>query len=267
MFQNQRPRVILRVMSLAGYVDTQRLNFEAIKDSPHYSRLIETVDRLYRTTVELGPAHCPRLCFGKMLLMCHKSLLSSATSIARGQPDDAALVSRRAIEIGHLAIAVHLDSRNYVRWLDEKRRTARWQERMKGQRPRSKPGHKWGKDVLEHPLLAELRTFLGMFSDSDAHFTPEFEGSLQWSENVSPGENVTLFLEYFDTTKRVIHCAFLNLAAIHLKLLDVFDACFKDGLRSDRGWRLLKTTAWAIGSELAVEFSPRDHGFPALPSQ
>jgi len=46
------------------------------------------------------------------------------------QPDDAALVSRRAIEIGHLAIAVHLDSRNYVRWLDEKRRTARWQERM-----------------------------------------------------------------------------------------------------------------------------------------
>ena len=120
---------------------------------------------------------------------------------------------------------------------------------------------------MEHPLLAELRTFLGMFSDSDAHFTPEFEGSLQWSENVSPGENVTLFLEYFDTTKRVIHCAFLNLAAIHLKLLDVFDACFKDGLRSDRGWRLLKTTAWAIGSELAVEFSPGDHGFPALPSQ
>jgi len=63
---------------------------------------------------------------------------------------------------------------------------------MKGQRPRSKPGHKWGKDVLEHPLLAELRTFLGMFSDSDAHFTPEFEGSLQWSENVR-GREVTFF--------------------------------------------------------------------------
>jgi hypothetical protein len=254
-------------MSLAGYVDTQRLNFEAIKDSPHYSRLIETVDRLYRTAIELGPAHCPRLCFGKMLLMSHKSLLSSATLIARGQPEDAALVSRRAIEIGHLAIAVHLDSQNYVKWLDAQRRTARWEERRKGQRPKSEPAHKWGWEVVTHPLLTELRTFLGMISDSSAHFTPEFEGGLQWSESVTPGETVTLLLDYFDTTKRVIHCAFLNLAGIHLKLLDVFDACFKDGLSSDGGWRFLKTTAWAIGSELAVEFSPGEHAFPAPSSE
>ena len=204
-------------MSLASYVDMQQLNFEAIKDSPHYSRLIETVDRLYRTALELGFAHCRRLCFGKMLLMCHKSLLSSATLIARGQPDDAALVSRRAIEIGHLAIAVHLDSQNYVRWLDVQRRTARWNERRKGQRPESEPSHKWGKDVLAHPLLTDLRTFLGMISDSDAHFTPEFEGNLQWSESVTPGDTLTLVLDYFDTTKRVIHGAFLNLAGIHLK--------------------------------------------------
>ena len=122
-------------MSLAGYVDTQRLNFEAIKDSPHYSCLIETVDHLYRTALELGSAHCPRLCFGKMLLMCHKSLLSSATLIARGQPDDAALVSRRAIEIGHLAIAVHLDSQNYVRWLDKQRRTAQMGGAKEGTAP------------------------------------------------------------------------------------------------------------------------------------
>src|ERR1039457_2699595 len=205
-------------MSLASYVDMQQLNFEAIKDSPHYSRLIETVDRLYGTALELGPAHCPRLCFGKMLLMCHRSLLSSATLIARGQPDDAALVSRRAIEIGHLAIAVHLDSRNYVKWLDQERRSTRWQDRMKGQRPKSEPAHKWSKDVIQHPLLAELRTFLGMLSDAYAHFTPEFEGNLRWSEEMKPGQNATIFLEYFDTTKRVIHCAFLNLAAIHLKL-------------------------------------------------
>src|ERR1039458_5995083 len=183
MIQNRCPRAILRVMSLDGYVDTQQKNFEAIKGSPHYSRLIETIDRLYRATLELGPAHCPRLCFRKMLLMCHKSLLSSATLIARGQPDDAAPVSRRAIEIGHLAIAVHLDSRNYVKWLDEERRNARWQERMKGQRPKSDPGHKWSKDVLEHPLLTQLRTLLGILSDSYAHFTPEFEGNLQWSES------------------------------------------------------------------------------------
>ena len=57
---------------------------------------------------------------------------------------------------------------------------------------------------------------------------------------MTPGEDVTLALNYFDTTKRVIHCAFLNLAAIHLKLIDVFDACFKDGLSSDGGWRMVR---------------------------
>ncbi len=71
-------------MSLDDYVSAQQRNFEAIKESPHYSRLLETVDNLYNATVELGPAHCPRLCFEKMLLMCHKSLLSAATLIARG---------------------------------------------------------------------------------------------------------------------------------------------------------------------------------------
>jgi hypothetical protein len=252
-------------MSLDGYVDAQQKNFEAIKESPHYSRLIETIDRLYRTTLALGSSHCPRLCFGKMLLMCHKSLLSAATLIARGQPDDAALISRRAIEIGQLAVAVHLDSQNYVKWLNEQRRTARWEERMKGQRPKSEPPHKWSKDVLEHPLLAELRTFLGILSDSYAHFTPEFEGNLQWAEEVEPGKNATISLEYFDTTKRVIHGGFLNLAAIHLKLLDIFNACFKDGLLHDGAWVLLKNTAWAIGTELAVELNSGDHCFSAPP--
>ena len=85
-------------MSLDEYVATQQKNFEAIKDSPHYSSLIDTVDRLYRTTIDLGPAHCPRVCFGRMLLMCHKSLLSAATLIARGQPEDAAPISRRQLK-------------------------------------------------------------------------------------------------------------------------------------------------------------------------
>jgi hypothetical protein len=243
-------------MSLNEYVDTQQKNFAAIKESPHYSRLIDTVDRLYRTTIDLVPAHCPRVCFGKMLLMCHKSLLSAATLIARGQPEDAAPISRRAIEIGQLAIAVRLDAQNYVKWLDEERRMARHEARVKGERPKNDPGHKWGKDVLEHPLLTDLRTFLGILSDHYAHFSPEFEGNLAWSEEVTPGEGMTLLLEYFDTTTRTIHLAFVNLATIHLRLLDVFNACFKDGLESDGGWRFMKTTALAIAGELAQEFKP-----------
>jgi hypothetical protein len=243
-------------MSLNEYVLAQQQNFEAIKDSPHYSRLLSTIDHLYRTTVEISPAHCPRVCFGKMLLMCHKSMLSAATLIARGQPDDAALVTRRAIEIGHLAVAVHLDSGNYLRWLDFERRTARWQQRLKGQRPKSEPAHKWDKEVLGHPLLVELRTVLGVLSDSYAHFTPEFEGNLQWTEDVHSEQYPEIKLEYFDTTKRTIHCAFLSLANVHLKLLDVFNTCFNNGLYSDGGWRLLQTTITCIGHELALEFGP-----------
>ncbi len=250
-------------MSLDEYVATQQRNLEAITTSPHYSRLIETVDHMYRTTLDLGAAHSPRECFGKMLLMCHKSLLSAATLIARGQPEDAVPISRRAIEIGQLAVAVHLDSQNYVKWLDWTRRTARHAARMKGERPKNEPGHKWGKEVLEHPLLAELRTFLGIASDYYAHFTPEFEGNLAWSEEVKPDEDLTTQLEYFDTTMRTINCAFLSLATIHLRLLDVFNACFGGGLESDGGWRLLKTTALAIADELAQEFHPGKQQFPA----
>src|SRR5579863_3858759 len=210
-------------MSIEAYIATQELNYDAIRGSLHFSRLIETVDHLYRSTIDLVPQYCPRVCFGKMLLMCHKSLLSAATLIARGQPEDAALVSRRAIEIGQLAVAVHLDSQNYIKWLDEKRKMTRWEQRRKGERPSNDPGNKWGKEVLAHPLLAELRTFLGVLSDTDAHFTPEFEGNLQWSEEIRPGEGATITLSYFDTTVRTINLAFVNLAAIHLKLLDIFD--------------------------------------------
>jgi hypothetical protein len=248
-------------MSIEVYVATQQLNYDTIKGSLHFSRLIETVDHLYRTTIDLVPQCCPRLCFGKMLLMCHKSLLSAATLIARGQPEDVAAISRRAIEIGQLAVAVHLDSQNYVKWLDEKRKMARWDQRLKGELPGNDPGNKWGKDVLSHPLLADLRTCLGVLSDTDAHFTPEFEGNLPWSEEIRPGEGATIMLSYFDTTVPTINLAFVNLAAIHLKLLEIFDTCFNEGLRKDGGWQLLKTMAWQIGRELAVEFSPEESGF------
>jgi hypothetical protein len=246
-------------MSLDEYVAAQQRNLEAIRESPHYSRLIEIVDRMYRATIDLGPLHCPRICFGKMLLMCHKSLLSAATLIARGQPEDSAPISRRAIEIGHLAVAVHIDSQNYLKWLDEGRRMARNEARLRGERPKNDPGHKWGKEVLEHPALVDLRTFLGMLSDHYAHFSPEFEGNLAWSEETTPGEGMTLKLEYFDTTKRTIHLGFVSLATIHLKLLDVFNTCFNDGLAGDGGWRLLKATALEAAAELAREFKVLQH--------
>jgi hypothetical protein len=200
-----------------------------------------------------------------MLLMCHKSMLSAATLIAQGQADDGALVTRRAIEIGHLAVAVHLDSRNYLRWLDFERRQARWQQRLEGERPKSAPAHKWAKNILEHPLLADLRNSLGILSDSYAHFTPEFEGNLQWTDNTHLERDPQIKLEYFNTTKRDIHCAFLFLAAVHIQLLNIFNVCFHNGLQSDGGWLLLQTTASLIHDELGLEFRPNARRSPATP--
>ena len=120
---------------------------------------------------------------------------------------------------------------------------------------------KWAKLEYrtQHPALADLRTFLGMLSDYYAHFSPEFEGNLAWSEEITPGEGMTLHLEYFDTTARTIHLAFVSLASIHLKLLDVFNTCFNDGLAGDGGWRLLRATALAIATELSQEFKAPLH--------
>jgi hypothetical protein len=248
-------------MSLNDYVAAQQRNLKAIRESPHYSQLIETVDRLYRVTLDLCPVHCPRVCFGKMLLVCHKSLLSAATLIVRGQPEDSAPISRRAIEVGHLAVAVHLDSQNYIRWLDYEKRMARNEARLRGERPKNDPGHKWGKEVLEHPLLSDLRTFLGMLSDHYSHFSPEFEGNLQWSESIV-AEGQTIQLEYFDTGKRTIHLAFINLATVHLKLLDIFNACFKDKLQTNYGWLSLRSHALALGRELVEEFKVPEEDSP-----
>ena len=78
-----------------------------------------------------------------------------------------------------------------------------------------------------------------------------------WSEETKHGEESILQLQYFDTTKRVIHLAFVNLATIHLKLIDVFNACFNGRLEGDGGWRFLKATAGAIAAELAQEQSTR----------
>jgi hypothetical protein len=70
-----------------------------------------------------------------------------------------------SIEIGHLAIAVHLDSKNYVKWVDCERRNARWQERLNGQRPKSDRGCR----PIAKPLIQ--RDFFLVFGKSFQRLT------------------------------------------------------------------------------------------------
>ncbi len=56
------------------------------------------VDAAYRSAVEAVPKIGVPIIFAKILLVCHKSLLSAATLIAQGQPEDSTGITRRALE-------------------------------------------------------------------------------------------------------------------------------------------------------------------------
>lgn len=79
-------------MSIQDYIAAQRANISEICELPHFSKLGDLTDRLYERAVTLVPASSPQH-FGRLLLICHRSFLSSLTLIGQAQPDDAAPIS------------------------------------------------------------------------------------------------------------------------------------------------------------------------------
>lgn len=89
-------------MSIQDYIRAQRNNIESIGQLPHFAVLGDLLDRLYERAVALVPKQSPPP-FGQLLLICHRAFLSALTLIGQAQPDDAAPISRRAIEEARLA--------------------------------------------------------------------------------------------------------------------------------------------------------------------
>ena len=97
-------------MSFDGYFAAQQGNLGQIRELPHFKVLIRHVDGLYERSIDaLAPDKTQPL-YARLLLLCHKSFMSAAATIGRGQPDDAAGVTRRAIEASCLP-------RDFGRWL------------------------------------------------------------------------------------------------------------------------------------------------------
>jgi len=107
------------------------------------------------------------LAFARTVLLCQTSFLSAAATIGPRHPDDAAPISRRAIDAACLALAVKHDPSNLDRWKAEEKRAQRQSDRLQGKKPEYlNPGIKYPAD---HRGVELLRGYAGFLSDAYMH--------------------------------------------------------------------------------------------------
>jgi hypothetical protein len=218
--------------NLSEFLDHDQENLLAIaKGLPHFNRVMPLIDELYdRSLGLLLVADDRALFYGQSLMICHKAFLCAALTIGRRHPDDAAAITRRAIEAVSIARAVKHDPANLGRWQAYEKRLARWTARTAGERP--SPFHPEIKYPPEHALLDQLRRFLGTLSDSFVHFTPEFFGARAW-QTKRRGEEGEFAMPYMEVDQRVIERELIALGGIHTRILDLLDECFDGAFLAD----------------------------------
>ena len=98
------------------FIEGQRENIEQLRRAPPLPRPDGRVDAAYRSAVDTVPRMGVPLIFARILLVCHKSLLSAATLIAQGQPEDSTGITRRALEAARVALAIKINDANALQW-------------------------------------------------------------------------------------------------------------------------------------------------------
>jgi hypothetical protein len=205
------------------FIEGQRCNIEQVKRMPIFRDLIGSLDRAYRSAIGAVPRLGVALIFGRILLICHKSMLSAATLIGQGQPEDSTGVTRRAVEAARVALAIRLNDENAAQWTAYQGRHDRWLRRQQNERP--KPFRVEFRDIRGHPLIERLDTHLGILSDASVHFTPEFYSSLDWEVNRTEDGQGEVYLNYFQRNPREIELQYIFLGAAHLTILEALDSC------------------------------------------
>ena len=105
----------------------------------------------------------------------------------------------------------------------------------------------------DHPILPDLEKYLGIFSDSSVHFTPEYLGSQHWIRNAARFE-----LRYFTSDQRAIEVILITLIGIHGNILRIFDECLDGSFFADDQWMQLWKQLEANGKPLAETFKLTD---------
>src|ERR1017187_3676804 len=91
------------------FIAGQRRNLDQLRQTQLFQDLIDSLDRAYRSVIEMVPELGPPIIYGRFALVWHKSMLSAATLIGQGQPEDAGGVTRRAVEAARVALAIKLN--------------------------------------------------------------------------------------------------------------------------------------------------------------
>lgn len=238
-------------MSFKEYIEAQRHNYKEVEKLPHFSLLIEQIDNIYNHTIKIFPSDVP-VRYSRFLLLFHKSFLSATTLIAQCQPDDAAPITRRAIEIARICLASKHDDDNYEKWLSYEKRYERWQKREKNKKPPYLPPIQFNLPD-DHPILDDLMRELGTLSDAFVHFTPEYYSSLNWKDN-RESQPPKINLSYFISDQRVLKRELLILAGSHAKFLQIIDECIDRYLYKQSTWKSLMSSLYNTGSRLGQIF-------------
>jgi hypothetical protein len=155
------------------YFRALRSNLDAGLQSATTTTLVGALDEAYRS-VRANPVG--EVFFNRLLLLCHKSMLSAAALIAQAQPEDSVGITRRAVEAAKVVRAIKLNDANAQRWLAYQQRHDRWLMRQAGQKPPSFQVQ--FRDTAADAVMEDLTHWIGILSDAYVHFTPEFYDSL-----------------------------------------------------------------------------------------
>ncbi len=189
--------------------------------------LIETVDQLYRAALARAPVPKTRtekdnlleMCF----IICHRALLSAATSTGSGLPEDGAAITRRALEAAKVALAITVDPANLEEWRALAKRSGRWEDRGKGIKPKGGPVNPQYKGLAAEPLHEDLLTLIAVLSDFTVHFTPEHVLGYEWEQRINKDGTTDVA---FGVDEDAVPKSLLMLADQHRLILRVFDRCF-----------------------------------------
>jgi hypothetical protein len=239
------------LMRFDEYLAAQQSNLEQIRRLRHF-KLIELLDNLYECSAGAVPSNAPGH-YARLLLVCDKAFISAAVLIGRGQPEDSAGVTRRAIEAACLARAIKNDRENIRRWVSGEERLERWKARGRGAKP--KRLRQRVIDPPSHEGVELLRAHAGAVSDAAVHFTPELFGTQDWK--AEEGETgVKIWLGHFEPSQRVIETEIVNLTGIHLHMLFLFDECFDGAFRANVEWSRLLGEFQTFHKEFLPPLSP-----------
>lgn len=243
-------------MPIDDFIAALRRNFDTFSAHPLYTQGVQALDTAYQTAIRsMAPAGYPAI-YGRLLLVCHKHMVSAANLIASCLPEDSAAITRRAAEAAKVATAIYLNDANTQAWLSFDQRNERWVRRQANERPRSfqvRYEHLRGDQDSE-----ALDNYIGVLSDAYVHFTPEFYSTLCWQVTRNEhGEGGRIYLNYFQSSTREIERHFILLMAVHGKILQAFDRCVQGNLSQQADFMGEANHLWRTARILNNDYSQR----------